>query len=238
MRKQKKKINTREVTDLVSFIIISDTPAHRMKSYGPAPLLTIKKRKLIDYQISAIYDSFSNPEIIVCVGFESGKVIEYIKTSYPDINIRIVENQFFETTNSCESLRLCLNNTSNDKIFILNGSLLFKPSTVRLCDVSSHCVYIEKNPEKEFEVGVNIGENNNAVHFSYGACKHWSEMIYINDRDSIDYLRLVTSSDSFKNKFIFEAINELIKRDTHFSVIKNRYSMHKVSNLRKYQKLR
>ena len=113
-------VKSKQVEDLVTFIIIADSPLHRMKSYGPVSLIQINKEKLIDYQIKSIKKSYKNYEIILCLGFESMKVEKYIRVKHKNINIRIVENQTYNQTNSCESLRIALNNTQNNKIFIID----------------------------------------------------------------------------------------------------------------------
>ena len=46
--------------ELVSIILLCDSPGYRMKSYGPTSLVTIANKKLIDIQIEAIKQSFTN----------------------------------------------------------------------------------------------------------------------------------------------------------------------------------
>lgn len=237
--KPRKKPKTRDdYSGLVTFILISDLPGYRMKSYGPAPLLNIKKRKLIDYQIKAITESFSNPEIVLCVGFESDKINKYVRQSYPDLNIRMVENQLFNQTNSCESLRLCLNNTNNDKIFVIDGNVLFKKNTIALHDINQPSICIEKENKECFDIGVNIDEYESAAHFSFGANRDWSEIVYLNNKHSIETLRKIISMDNFKRKFVFEALNELIKIHPKIKTIYNRYSIYKINNIKTYHDLR
>ena len=40
--------------ELITFVLIADSPIYRMKSYGPASLMPINNYKLIDYQINSI----------------------------------------------------------------------------------------------------------------------------------------------------------------------------------------
>ena len=88
-----KTLNIGDTSDLVTIILICDTPGYRMKSYGPPPLITIRGKKIIDHQIEAISQRIKNFEIILCVGFDSDKVAKYIRQSHVGLNIRIVENQ-------------------------------------------------------------------------------------------------------------------------------------------------
>ena len=104
-----------KISDFVTFIILCDIPGYRMKSYGPSCLLQIGNHRLIDLQLKNIQSLFENYEIILCIGFDAELTIKYIRQKHNDQNIRIIENQLYEKYNSCESLRLSLNNTNNSK---------------------------------------------------------------------------------------------------------------------------
>jgi NDP-sugar pyrophosphorylase family protein len=90
---QQAKKTIKITNELITVIILCDTPGYRMKSYGPLPLITINNQKLIDLQIQAIQKTFSNFEIIICVGFDAEKICKYIRQKYSNLNIRVVENQ-------------------------------------------------------------------------------------------------------------------------------------------------
>ena len=223
---------------LVTFILISDTPGYRMKSYGPSSLLQIdKKNKLIDIQITSILKVFSNIEIILCVGFEAEKISKYIRQKHPSINLRIVENQLFNETNSCEALRLSLNNVTNDKIFLVDGNLLFNYKTLAKNDFNSSYIYIESK-NNNLEVGANVNEDICVEYFSFGASKCWSEIMFLSDKRTIDYLRKVIGSENYRKKFIFEALNELIKAKFKITTIENSHSVKKINNIKIYHELK
>ena len=128
----KASISHKTTTELVTVILLCDSPGYRMKSYGPLPLIGISDKKLIDIQINAIQQTFLNNEIILCVGFDAEKICKYIRTSHSKSNIRIVENQLFNSCNSCESTRIALNNTLNDKVLICDGNLLLNSKSLSL----------------------------------------------------------------------------------------------------------
>lgn len=222
---------------LVTVILLCDNPGYRMKSYGPASLISFKNKKLIDLQIDAIKKVFNNYEIIVCVGFDADKVCKYIKQKYKNSNIRIVENQIFNTSNSCESARLSLNNTNNDRVIICDGSLYFTSNTLEQIDLNQSSVVTEMCRQDNLEVGVNINEHGNVEHFSFGASNTWSEICFIQNHDSIESLRrILTSFD--KSKFVFEALNDLIQTKHFLKRIINEYSLYKINNLKIYHKLK
>ena len=127
-----------------------------MKAYGPTSLIPIKNSKLLDYHLKYISDVFPKNEIVICTGFNADRVEKYIRTNYANQNIRIVENQIFEDTNSCESLRLCLNNTNNNNILIINGGVFFYKDAISKIDTKKSCILVEKN-----NITLDIGINQN-----------------------------------------------------------------------------
>jgi hypothetical protein len=227
-----------EYAPLISVIILCDLPGYRMKSYGPTSLVHINNKRLIDMQIDCIKKSFNNYEIILCVGFDSEKICKYIREKYKNLNIRLVENQIFNSCNSCEGVRISINNTLNDKILILDGSLLIHKKTLSMIDTTKICALIEKQPSNNLEVGINVNAENKAQHFSFGAYRTWSELIYINGLDAIENLRKFLNNDDSKKKFIFEAINDLLKNRYEIACIENKFPIYKISNIKTYHHIK
>jgi hypothetical protein len=224
------------VEELTSFILIADSPNPRMRSYGPTSLLNIRESRLIDMQIAEILKYFKNYEIILCTGFESDKITRYIKSKYKNINIRTVENQQFEETNSCETLRLALNNINNDSIFILDGNLIFD-GKILLNNINKPYILFE--PEnKTLEIGININERGYTEYMGYGASNYWSEIIYLNDATIINSLSRHLSVNNFKRKFIFEAINSLIGSRLNLTAIKNDNAVYKILGVKYYHQIK
>lgn len=226
------------IDELVTIVLLCDSPGYRMKSYGPLPLVSISNYKLIDLQVKAIQEAFKNFEIILCVGFDAEKICKYVRAKYHNVNIRIVENQLFNSSNSCESVRIALNNTLNHKILICNGNLLINTQSLLLINYSQTCVLIETQPCENLEIGINIDDNHKAQYFSFGACKTWSEVLFLDNRDVIEAFRKIVVSPESKNKFIFEAINEILKIKYPIQCIKNQYPVKKISNIKTYHAIK
>ena len=226
--KRTRKVTTslKDTEALITVIMICDTPGYRMKSYGPPSLINIGDKKLIDHQIAAIKKQIKNPEIILCVGFDSEKVGKYVRNNYTKMNIRIVENQIFNNSNTCEGMRLALNNTLNDKVIILDGNIMFKPDTLAQINLRQSSVLCEREPSDNLEVGFNLNEADYIEHFSYGASKLWSEIFFLNNSDIIDSLRKIVSSSDYKTKFMFEALNDLVKTRHNLKMVDNEHLLH------------
>ena len=240
-RRRKRKSPTMSLSEtdsLITVIMICDTPGYRMRSYGPPSLISINDNKLIDYQIKAIKDNIRNPEIILCVGYDSEKVNKYIRSKYSHVNIRVVENQIFNDSNTCEGMRLALNNTYNDKVIILDGNILFKANTLAQINLKQSAVLSEENPSDNLEIGFNLNESECIEHFAYGASKLWSEIFFLNNSDIIDSLRKIISATGYKTKFMFEALNDLVKTRHNLKMVSNDYPIQKINNIKTYHKVR
>jgi choline kinase len=199
-----------KVDDLVTIVILGENHGYRMKSYGPLPLIKIHNKTLIERQIESIKATFTNFEIILCVGFEATKTINFIKNKFPKINIRTVENQVYLNSNCCESARLCINNTSNDRIILCGGGVYLLPQQLELLDLSKTSIVSQNQiDDSNFDIGV-IQNNNNLEQLSIGVkSNYWTEMVYLTNIETINTFSSIISNPEYKNRFIFEAINSL-----------------------------
>jgi len=238
--KSKSRKKNAESDDLISVILLCDSPGHRMRSYGPVSLVSVNGAvRLIDLQIEAIKSTFNNFEIILCLGFDSDKVYRYIRSKHKDLNIRIVENQLYDTSNSCESLRLSLKNICNDKVLICDGNLIIDSKLLSNLSISTSSIMVEENPNNTLEIGLNI-DNNIVQHFSFGAKNIWSEIIYLNGKPMIDNLVKILLNHDNKNRLMFEALNELLSANAanKFQVIKNPFQLTKINNVKTYHNIK
>lgn len=205
--RKKKKPNS------LSIIVLSSKPANRMKSYGPTPMLKLGHHSLIDIQINSIKTNFDKPEIIFCTGCESNKIVKYIKGKYPNDNIRVVENQIYEESNCCESLRLALNNIVSESVLVCNGELVFYPELVRVHEESSYILSLSNSRKKSnMEIGSVSNEINQITNMSFGLPVVWSEIFYLNSLKEIEHLRKLLWTENYNNKFIFELLNDFNKK--------------------------
>jgi hypothetical protein len=237
--KKNKKVQDNKKDQLITFIILCDMPGHRMKSYGSTSLVEINNCKLIDIQIKAISSFFKYYEIVICAGFDAENLSKYVQSKYKHKNIRIVENQLFNHYNSCESLRLCLNNITNDRIFIMDGNLLFFKDIFKGFQLEHNYLWIENQPSESLEVGVNINENKQVEYFSFGAKHIWSEIIYLGESKTIELLKRLLYNIKYKNKIIFEILNDIIAMKHEIGYIVNNSShIYKVNSIKTYKDIR
>jgi hypothetical protein len=210
-----------KIQEPISVVLLYDSTINRMKSYGPIALFNLKDNiKILDYHISFIHAHFENADIMICIGPESEKIIKYVQTKYYNTNIRIVENQIHNLTNACESLRLCLNNTSNSSVLIINALTL--PKKIKPLQKSGVMLYISEE-NKRSEIGININEKNQVEHMSFCAKNSWLDMMWINNKNVLSIIKKILLQESYKKKMWFELINEMISRKINidYTIIKD-----------------
>jgi len=225
---------------LVTFILLSENHGYRMKSKGAIPLVDINGKSLIERQVEAIKAVFSNFEIIICCGYDSKKVFDFVKSKFKNVNIRIVENQVYENSNCCESARIALNNTVNNRIFIMNGSLLVTPQHLSEIDWNKTCLLTQESRKlDDFEIGV-VSHNKVIQNISLGLkSKKWLDSFYLYGENDIRLFHNMISSIEFKNRFLFEAIGRMIEevkvKDVEIAKTKT-YKIHNIKSLMRLDK--
>lgn len=231
-----KKQKDTKIKDFISIIILHDYVKPKSRIYDPISLLPINNEKLIDKQISSIKSTFENFEIIISTGQHSSKIYHHIRTKYKDLSVRVVENSDSEQSNTCENARICIQNTTNDKILIIDNRLLFTKDIFSKIQFDKSFVLSGENNDT-LEIGFNINENNTVEYFTYGAKECWSEIIFINGKKVILDLYDTLSKQEYKNKFLFEAFNNIINKHK-FEKVKHKSRIIKIKNIKTYYSIK
>jgi HAD superfamily hydrolase (TIGR01450 family) len=94
-----------------------------LTSTKPKCMVTVAGRPIIDYQIKA-YLSAGIKDIIIITGYESSKIKKYCR-HIKDINLKIIENIDYETTNNMYSLYLAKEELDGEAFILSNGDVVF-----------------------------------------------------------------------------------------------------------------
>lgn len=190
----------------VAIAILSAGIGNRIKSYEPRSLLKIGNKTLIEHQISVINNSFQFPEIVGVFGYSIDKVIKRIRGQ-----IRIIENQLYQDTNTAESLRLAFNSTTKESLLFLHGDLYFNLDTLQNLDYSKSFLLMDtKNSLNDKEVGVTVCDNKATI-LSYGLPVKWCQIAYVTGREYKILRHIFQKFNSNQKKMLsFEVINHMI----------------------------
>jgi hypothetical protein len=218
-----------------SIILLSDYIFDKFKIDRPTPFLAFGKNILIDIQIAAIRAIYDNSsEIIICCGFGADAVSEHIKKRYRGGNIRIVENNSYESKTCVEGLRISLNNIDNDSILVVDGYLLLYPEVFTNFNPNNF-ILSQKEKFLNLDIGFIHDENNSVTNFSYGLPNKWSEIFYINGYENIDKLRSICCLENSGNKMLFEILNET---NLKFNIMDNNFPIIKIVDSKTKNKVR
>ena len=184
--------------DLNTTIILYGSNCNiRMTSFPPKPLLNINKKKLIDFQLSIINNSFIKNEIILCGGFKFDSLVNG--------NYKLIENQLFDKNNECDDIRLAANIAKYKNILLIDQSTFFNKNTLKSIYDNSFIICSE---DKNDYVGVNH-ENDLLTSLYYNDNKlKWKNISFIHEKNFKDFKKLLDSKN-YTNKFLFELLNDM-----------------------------
>jgi choline kinase len=236
----KSDISIAKRNEKVTFILLAENYGYRMKSYGPISLVDIKGRTLLEHQINAIASTFIDFEVILCSGFETNKIYHYVQSKFPSsMQIRVVENQVYYHSNCCEGLRLCMNNTMNDKIIVCGGGVMLTSEYLKNLNTRrSSIMFQEADKTKNFDVGV-IENDNRLENLSLAIKdKVWTELLYLNGEPLVKSFYNMISKPELKNKFLFEAINSWRGRKSLYVEENDKEAITKVDNIKTLKRIK
>lgn len=211
MRKRKIKYKTLEI------IILSAGYRQAIKSFEPISTMMVGHKTLLQTQIDILKERFKNCNITVVSGYKSNSVY-----TIHDGQVKFVENVLYRDSNSGESLRLAINNSSFSNILFIHGDLLFTPELFNdLKDkyfLESFVVTDRTNFENK-EVGVNYAEALNIM--SYSLPEKWAQIAYLTNQE-VEIMKSILRRDDFdKYSLTFELINKVIDDGGAFKTYEN-----------------
>ncbi|KAF5432948.1 phosphoenolpyruvate phosphomutase [Candidatus Methanophagaceae archaeon] len=135
----------------------------------PKPLVEIGNRAILGSQIDNLIGC-GIKDVIITTGSFEGKIKEYIKERYPNLNVSYVNNPRYNSTNYIYSMWLT-KEFIDDDIILLHGDLVFDRKLLeRLIAENGNRVLVNKKirvPDKDFKaVIVNDRVNKIGVEFS------------------------------------------------------------------------
>ena len=155
-------------------IILNSGKGSRLKeltAHSPKGLVTLDEgTTLLSRQIDLLL-SCGIDDIIITTGYLENQFKAYLGKRYPDLSIRFVYNDLYETTNYIVSLDRLHTMDFDESLLMMHGDLVFSQDVLQaLIDQSSSTVVIDTTapiPEKDFkarlgsdglvkEIGINV----------------------------------------------------------------------------------
>lgn len=223
----------------ITVILLAENYGYRMKSYGPLSLISVESKTLLEHQIDAIRSVFIDYEIILCSGFETSKVYHFVHSNLVGSeNIRIVENQVYYHSNCCEGLRLCMNNTMNNRILVCGGGVLLTSEYLKNINLRKPSILTQRS-EKDSTFDIGVISNESRLETMSLAIKDnvWTELLYLTGEQLVKSFYNTISKPELKNKFLFEAIN-LWRGRKQITITENdSNSVMKIDNIKTFKRI-
>lgn len=205
----------------IKAIILSAGKSGRLRPLTgelPKCLLQISKKRIIDYQIQPLLKNNIN-QIIVVVGFQKDKIINYLNSAYPTASFSFIVNPIFDKTNAAYSFWLAKKELDSDFLYF-NSDLVFDPIILKdlLLDKRKNLIPIQKNPWDEEAVKVVTKENLQITEIGkkIEPAVSWGEFVGTAkfNRDFAQNLFMTIKEMMQKKeykKFFVDAVNNVIK---------------------------
>lgn len=200
--------------DEYSIIIPGAGLGQRMKSYGPKPLIEIKKNlTILDNQLNIINKSFPKKQIVLVGGFESKILFDKSPR-----NLVKVENERFENTNVVRSLALGLRAAINKRVLIIYGDLIFNQEIFNAIKLDNSGIFLSTRMKNE-EVGCTL-HNDFAQNFLPDIKNKWAQIVFLKGKE-LELFRDFCFNKNNEVCFGFEALNHIINNRGKLKIIKS-----------------
>ncbi len=114
----------------------------------PKALVEVCGKPILYYQLTALKKNRIK-DIVVVTGYKAEKISEYLSSTdkFKGMNIRLIDNPEYDSTNSSYSFWLARNEIKNDSYIHLNCDLIFNPELLKQMKESKHDNLIGINKE-------------------------------------------------------------------------------------------
>ena len=223
----------------ISFIILSPFYDSGIKSLGSKCLLTVKRKKIIEKQITAIEKFCTNKryEIILVNSIENNRTSKFIENKKLNIIHKFVSNDNINYGGSLiEGLKLA----KYDKIYSIESGLVFSTQALDLLntnesDICIGCIHHKHQQNEDLDIGCVVSSDNKVSNIFFGLDNKY---IGINRFNNFAKQFIINNFGDKKNgnKFIFELINSCVTDSLicHKKIIKSK-DIHLIFNKKSIQ---
>ncbi len=172
--------------------------------YPKSLVKLINGDSVLSRQIKILHNTFRKAEIILVCGYQYNKISDKIPSF-----VNLVINNEYDLTGPAYSIMMGIKTSSNKKILIIHGDLVFHSDTFNKDTIPSCSTAWINNKIKKDGVGI-LSENNKVLNFSYGIPNKWNQIVYLKDKELEIFS--IEAEKKKKSKFCtHEILNDIIK---------------------------
>jgi len=170
----------------------------------PKTMIEINGKCIYEYILKNLIDN-NIKSVVFVIGYRADILEPILKNKCAElgINLEIVMNEQYKTTNTMYSLWLARNLLKSDFIY-LHGDLLFSSKMLSLFIKFSHenCILVDKNNPLDWDDAMKIISNNNLL-------KYMSKSITVSEMDGVAIG--IYKFNKHGSKLLFKTIGDLIE---------------------------
>jgi choline kinase len=104
-------------------------------------------------------------EIIIVTGYLENKIRDFIDLRFPELNITIIYNEFYNSTNNIYSLWLAKNALNGEDMLLMDSDIVFNSQIIKkLCSSGKkNCLALKRHDLSDEEIKVKIDKKGRVL---------------------------------------------------------------------------
>ena len=96
----------------------------------PKTLLKVGGKPILQHIVDRVLAN-NVKDFVIIIGYQKEKIIEFLKTTYPEVNFKFIENEVYLKTNTLYSMWLAKDELMNHDFIYLHGDLIFNKNIIK-----------------------------------------------------------------------------------------------------------
>ena len=148
-------------------VILAAGVASRLRpltNHTPKCLLKVCSKNLLELTIENLLDNKIS-EIIIVTGYLENKIRDFIDLRFPELNITIIYNEFYNSTNNIYSLWLAKNALNGEDMLLMDSDIVFNSQIIKkLCSSGKkNCLALKQHDLSDEEIKVKIDKKGRVL---------------------------------------------------------------------------
>ena len=148
-------------------VILAAGVASRLRpltNHTPKCLLKVCSKNLLELTIENLLDNKIS-EIIIVTGYLENKIRDFIDLRFPELNITIIYNEFYNSTNNIYSLWLAKNALHGEDMLLMDSDIVFNSQIIKkLCSSGKkNCLALKRHDLSDEEIKVKIDKKGRVL---------------------------------------------------------------------------
>jgi choline kinase len=148
-------------------VILAAGVASRLRpltNHTPKCLLKVSSKSILELAIENLLAN-KITEIIIVTGYLENMIRDFIGLRFPELNITLIYNEFYNSTNNIYSLWLAMNALNGDDMLLMDSDIVFNSQIIeKLCSSEKeNCLALKRHDLSDEEIKVKIDQKGRVL---------------------------------------------------------------------------